>query len=70
MRGMYFRDPASNNYIAIPYGDRTGPPVSRWEIQAAEKRASFAQLEGDKIRSERVYFDRQNLFEQLGLKPK
>ncbi len=32
--------------------------------------ASFAQLEGDKIRSERIYFDRQNLFEQLGLKAK
>jgi steroid delta-isomerase-like uncharacterized protein len=29
--------------------------------------ASFAQYEGDKVRSERVYFDRQNLFEQLGL---
>lgn len=32
--------------------------------------ASFAQFEGDKIRSERVYFDMYNLFEQLGLKPK
>jgi steroid delta-isomerase-like uncharacterized protein len=32
--------------------------------------ASFAQFEGDKIRSERVYFDMHNLFEQLGLKPK
>jgi steroid delta-isomerase-like uncharacterized protein len=30
--------------------------------------ASFAQFEGDKIRSERVYFDMHNLFEQLGLK--
>ena len=30
--------------------------------------ASFAQCEGDKIRSERVYFDMHNLFEQLGLK--
>ena len=32
--------------------------------------ASFAQLEENKVRSERVYFDRQNLFEQLGLKSK
>jgi steroid delta-isomerase-like uncharacterized protein len=32
--------------------------------------ASFAQFEGDKIRSERVYFDMHNLFEQLGLKSK
>jgi steroid delta-isomerase-like uncharacterized protein len=32
--------------------------------------ASFAQFEGDKIRSERVYFDMHNLFEQLGLKQK
>jgi len=38
MREIYFRDPASNTYIAIPYRDRTRPPVSRWEIQAAEKR--------------------------------
>ena len=32
--------------------------------------ASFAQFEGDKVRSERIYFDRQNLLEQLGLKTK
>jgi putative transposase len=38
MREIYFRDPASNTYLAIPYRDRTRPPVSRWEIQAAEKR--------------------------------
>jgi putative transposase len=38
MREIYFRDPASNTYIAIPYRDRTRLPVSRWEIQAAEKR--------------------------------
>ena len=29
--------------------------------------ATFAQNEGDKVRSERIYYDRQNLFEQLGL---
>jgi steroid delta-isomerase-like uncharacterized protein len=29
--------------------------------------ATFAQYEGDKVRSERTYYDRQNLFEQLGL---
>src|SRR5689334_1027861 len=33
-----FRGPASNKYLAIPHRDRTRPPVSRWEIQAAEKR--------------------------------
>ena len=30
--------------------------------------ASFTQVEGDKIRSEQTYFDRQNLLAQLGLK--
>jgi steroid delta-isomerase-like uncharacterized protein len=30
--------------------------------------ASFAQIEGDKIRSEHVYLDRQTVSEQLGLK--
>ena len=32
--------------------------------------ATFAQVEGDKIRSEHVYFDRQTVTEQLGLKAK
>jgi steroid delta-isomerase-like uncharacterized protein len=32
--------------------------------------ASFAQVEGDKIRSEQIYLDRQTVAEQLGLKPK
>jgi len=32
--------------------------------------ASFVRVEGDKVRSEQVYFDRQDLFEQLGLKGK
>jgi len=48
MREIYFRDPASNAYIAVPYRDRTRPPVSRWEIQAAEKRlreAGYARVD-------------------------
>jgi putative transposase len=48
MREIYFRDPASSTYIAIPYRDRTRPPVSRWEIQAAEKRlreAGYARVD-------------------------
>jgi predicted ester cyclase len=32
--------------------------------------AIFAKIEGDKIRSEHVYFDRQTVAEQLGLTPK
>ena len=35
----------------------------------AQPGASFAQFEGDKIRSERVYVDMHDLFEQLGSKP-
>jgi len=48
MREIYFRDPISNTYIPIPYRDRTRPPVSRWEIQAAEKRlreAGYARVD-------------------------
>ena len=48
MREIYFRDPTSNTYIPIPYRDRTRPPVSRWEIQAAEKRlreAGYARVD-------------------------
>jgi putative transposase len=29
LREIYFRDPANNSYIPIPYRDRTRPPVSR-----------------------------------------
>jgi predicted ester cyclase len=32
--------------------------------------ASFAQIEGDKIRSQHIYLDRQTVAEQLGLAPK
>jgi putative transposase len=48
MREIYFRDPATNTYVAIPYRDRTRPAVSRWEIQAAEKRlrqAGYARVD-------------------------
>jgi putative transposase len=48
MREIYFRDPSDNSYIPIPYRDRTRPPVSRWEIQAAEKRlrdAGYARVD-------------------------
>jgi putative transposase len=38
MRKIYFRDPDNKSYVPIPYRDRTRPPVSRWEIQTAEKR--------------------------------
>jgi hypothetical protein len=31
--------------------------------------ATFTQVEGDKIRSEHVYLDRQTVAEQLGSKP-
>jgi steroid delta-isomerase-like uncharacterized protein len=32
--------------------------------------ATFTQVEGDRIHSEQIYFDRQNLIEQLGLQTK
>ena len=32
--------------------------------------ASFTQVEGDKIRSDHIYLDRQTLAEQMGLTPK
>ena len=49
MRETYFRDPDNNNgYVPIPYRDRTRPPASRWEIQAAEKclrEAGYARVD-------------------------
>jgi hypothetical protein len=41
------------------------PPTGRTVFYPV---ASFAQIEGDKIRSQRVYVDMHNLFEQLGLR--
>jgi steroid delta-isomerase-like uncharacterized protein len=49
-----------------PYFDGS-PPTGR---TVAYPVASFAQIEGDKIRSEHIYLDRQTVAEQLGLKPK
>jgi steroid delta-isomerase-like uncharacterized protein len=49
-----------------PFMDGT-PPTGR---AVAYPVASFTQVEGDKIRSEQVYLDRQTVAEQLGLTPK
>ena len=55
------------------HGTHTGPlidgtpPTGR---TVAYPVATFTQVEGDKIRSDHVYFDRQTVAEQLGLKPK
>ena len=49
-----------------PFMDGT-PPTGR---TVAYPVASFAQIEGDKIRSEHIYLDRQTVAEQLGLKAK
>ena len=43
------------------------PPTGR---TVAYPGASFVQVEGDKIRSEHVYLDRQTVAELLGLKKK
>jgi predicted ester cyclase len=49
-----------------PFVDGT-PPTGR---TVAYPVASFTQVEGDKIRSEQIYLNRQTVAEQLGLKPK
>jgi steroid delta-isomerase-like uncharacterized protein len=49
-----------------PYLDGS-PPTGR---TVAYSGASFTQVEGDKIRSEHTYLDRQTVAEQLGLKAK
>ena len=49
-----------------PYMDGT-PSTGR---TVAYPLADFAQVEGDKYRSEHVYLDRQTVAEQLGLKAK
>jgi steroid delta-isomerase-like uncharacterized protein len=55
------------------HGTHTGPfmdgtPATGRTV--AYPGASFVQVEGDKIRSEHVYLDRQTVAEQLGLKAK
>ena len=49
-----------------PYFD-CSPPTGRALTLPG---ASFTQVEGDKIRSEQTYTDRQTVTEQLGFKPK
>jgi steroid delta-isomerase-like uncharacterized protein len=49
-----------------PFMDGT-PPTGR---TVAYPLASFAKIEGDKIRTEHIYLDRQTVAEQLGLKGK
>jgi steroid delta-isomerase-like uncharacterized protein len=57
----------------VLHGTHTGsfmdgtPPTGR---TVAYPLASFAKIEGDKIRTEHIYLDRQTVTEQLGLKPK
>jgi ketosteroid isomerase-like protein len=48
----------------------TGQAIGDFAKSVAYPLALFTQVEGDKIRSERVYFDRQTAAEQLGLKAK
>jgi predicted ester cyclase len=43
------------------------PPTGR---AVAYPLASFAKIEGDRIRTEHIYLDRQTVAEQLGLKAK
>ena len=49
-----------------PFMDGT-PPTGRTVTYPL---ASFAQVEGNKYRSEHIYLDRQGVAEQLGLTPK
>jgi predicted ester cyclase len=57
----------------VLHGTHTGPlmdgtpPTGR---TVAYPGVSFTQVEGDKIRSEHTYLDRQTVAEQLGLKAK
>ena len=57
----------------VLHGTHTGPfmdgtPATGRTV--AYPIATFTQVEGDKIRSEHVYLDRQTVAEQLGLKAK
>jgi predicted ester cyclase len=57
----------------VLHGTHNGPlmdgtPPTRRTV--AYPLASFAKIEGDKIRSEHTYLDRQTVTEQLGLKAK
>jgi len=55
------------------HGTHTGPLMDGTPLTGrtvAYPGASFVQVEGDKIRSEHVYVDRQTVAELLGFKPK
>jgi steroid delta-isomerase-like uncharacterized protein len=57
----------------VLHGTHTGPFLDGTPATGRTVRlpgASFVQVEGDKVRSEQVYIDRQTVAEQLGLKAK
>ena len=48
MNSLFANESEYKTYIPIPYRDRARPPISRWEIQAAEKRlreAGYARVD-------------------------
>lgn len=52
MQEVFFLDPSSNDYIGIPYRDRSHPPASYWEIEAAArkiKERGYAHVNEDLI---------------------
>jgi steroid delta-isomerase-like uncharacterized protein len=60
-------------YQWLALGTNTGPGLDGTPPTGCSVRvpgASFVQVEGDKVRSEHAYHDRQIMAEQLGLKAK
>jgi putative transposase len=50
---IYFLDPDSKEYVAVPYRDISRPPISIWELRAAKKRLSE---EGYNVINEELIF--------------
>lgn len=51
---LYFYDEIANQYYKIPYRDTSHPPVSVWELRAAQKKAQERKQSPD---DERVVFE-------------
>lgn len=41
---LYFMDPQSNEYIPIPYRDKSRPPISYWELKSVQRLISAEPL--------------------------
>jgi len=62
LSSLYFLDPELNEYFEIPYRDASRPPISIWELRAANR---FLKDQGIEDINEELIFDAYNRLKEL-----